>query len=98
MLLVVEGGGNCVPMYSNKCSEIGKCFWLSVVGCRLLVLIIGYICSVGGRCLLLVVGCRLFSGAAIPGCRVTVAVRCSLIVCVGCRSVFPLLVPTSGHH
>ncbi len=32
--------------------------WLSVV-------------FVGGRCLLLVVGCRLFGGAAIPGCRVS---------------------------
>ena len=22
---IAEGGGNCVPMYSNKCSEIGYC-------------------------------------------------------------------------
>ena len=21
---IAEGGGNCVPMHSNKCSEIGK--------------------------------------------------------------------------
>jgi hypothetical protein len=64
---------------------VGCWCWLSVV-------------FVGGSWLLLVVGCRLFSGAAIPGCRLSAAVRCSLIVCVGCRSVFPLLVPTSGHH
>ncbi len=64
---------------------VGCWCWLSVV-------------FVGGSWLLLVVGCRLFSGAAISGCRLSAAVRCSLIVCVGCCSVFPLLVPTSGHR
>ncbi len=57
MRLVVEGGGNCVPMYSNKCSEIGKCFWLSVVmlgvGCWCLLSVV----FVGGSWLLLV--CRV---------------------------------------